>query len=237
MKNPLILTSLLAVSLVISGCASTPADEIDANLPDTSSTEPSVAETEVEELTEKIENDNVEIVQRSLTDFNSLNATVAETIADIDKNGIAQIEAGLFGDSINVFDASRQVGKRGLTVYDQNDPAPIVLWMSEDMLSSARTFDGFYRIDMLISEIEAIKGILDFDLSSPDGSTTAADYERITTANGFAFSSPGSVKIEVEVTVVNGKISKIVDTHIDGTVTYEFDYNMDNYSKYFELAY
>lgn len=235
MKNTLTLASFLAVSLMVTGCTPGTVDANDSILPDTSVTEPSEGAESADELTTKIENDEADITQRSLTDFNALDATVKETVSAISAGGIAQIQTGLFGDSINIFDASRAVGKRGVTVYDQNDPAPIVLWISEETLSSARTFDGFYRIDLLINEIEAIKGILDFDLESPDGRTTAADYEKITTTNGFAFPSP-AMNADVEVTVADGKISKIVEIYSDGTVTYEFDYDLKSYSKYFESA-
>lgn len=245
MKKLSALVPLVAV-LIMTGCTSAPADETESKLTETSAPEPLVTgeetleptDAEIQEQLEELENflENFEIVERSQTDLGLLSQTIKTTIFAIDSKGIAQIEVGLFGESIQVFDASRKVGKRALTVYDQSDPSPTVLWMSEEILGSARTFEGFYRIDMLITEIESIKNILDFDSTLPDG-TTAEDYENITTANGFAFRSPGTMAVDVIVTVVDGKITKIVDIYSDGNVTSVFDYNVANYDKYFAVAF
>ncbi len=235
MNKALLVAPLLVASLILTGCSNPNSSDLDATKPGENATQPNPGETdqELQELTDPIGNDVIEIVQRSLSDFNSFNDTINNTIASIDKTGIAQIETGLYGNSVNVFDASRKIGERGITIYEQDSEDPIVLPMSEEILSSARTFNGFFRIDLLINELEAIKGILDFDLTSPNG-TTAADYENMTTQNGFIFQSPG-MDAEVTVTVQNGKVVKIVDTYAEGTVTYEFDYNLDNYSEYFNI--
>jgi major membrane immunogen (membrane-anchored lipoprotein) len=231
MNKPLLVAPLLVVSLLLVGCSNPSTEDIEGSKPG-ENTNQTTGETPEEEFTDPIGNDIVEIVPRSLSDFNSFYETINSTIASIDKTGIAQTETGLYGDSVNVFDASRKAEERGITIYEKDSDDPIVLPMSEEILSSARTFNGFFRIDLLINELDAIKGILDFDLTSPNGAT-AADYENMTTANGFIYQSPG-MDAEVSVTVKNGKIVKIVDTYSEGSVIYEFDYNLDNYSDYFE---
>lgn len=235
----IVVAPLLITALFLTGCSAQNAEDTNGTLPETSAPAPTESTVDpneaLEEVTQAIENDVVDIVQRSLTDFNSFNRTIDTTVAAIDSDGIAQIETGAFGDSIKIFDPERAKGKRALTVYFPDEPSPTVLIDSEDILSGARTFNGFYRIDLLINELDAIKSILDFDLSSPDGTTSAADYERMTTQNGFAFRSP-AMEVDVVVTVEDGRVVKIVDTYDEGVITYEFDYDIAKYGKYFDIA-
>jgi hypothetical protein len=245
MKKHFLIAVAITSAFVLSGCsastptspeAETPSVETPTDTPATD-TPTTSAPKAGEELTPKIENDVVDIPQRSVKDLNALDATIKATMAKINQTGLVQKEDSTYNTSVFVYDSTREVGEKGIIWFDLGDGKGGAAPMPEGMIASFSGNGGLFRIDSLLLDAITIRDMLTYNAPAQGSLPSAAAYEDISTQNGYELVSP-IAGVPTKITLTDGLITKIEETEDDGSLsTYTFTFDVSEYAEFFDVAY